>query len=126
MGLLLGVPQASRLLGRMGPHSGIELYLWILVSLTAGISEEIVYRGYLQRQFAFWTKNVFVAMCLSAALFGTGHLYQGGKRAILMGVFGLLFGYLAQQKKSLRPGILAHCWQDSLAGTVFYLLRGRA
>jgi|SRR5579859_547482 len=123
VGLLLGVPPASRSLVRLGPHSGTELYLWILVSVTAGISEEIIYRGYLQRQFVFWTKNIFVAMCLSAAMFGTGHLYQGGKRAILMGVFGLLLGYLAKQRKSLRPGILAHCWQDSLAGTVLYLLR---
>lgn len=125
VGHLLGVPPAARSVGRLAPHSGAELFVWILVSMAAGISEEIVYRGYLQRQFAFWTKNVFVAMCLSAALFGSGHLYQGGKRAILMGVFGLLLGYLAEKKKSLRPGILTHCWQDSLAGTVLYLLRGR-
>lgn len=123
VGQLLGVPPAARSVGRLTPHTGPELFVWIFVAITAGICEEIIYRGYLQQQFAFWTKNAFVAMCLSAALFGCGHIYQGGKRAILMGVFGLLLGYLAQKKKSLRPGILTHCWQDSVAGTVLYLLR---
>ena len=123
VGRLLGVPPATRSLGRLIPHSGAELYVWMFVAISAGISEEILYRGYLQRQFAFWTKNANVAMYLSAALFGAGHLYQGGKRAITMGVFGLHLGYLAERRKSLRPGILAHCWQDAVAGAVLFLFR---
>jgi uncharacterized protein len=123
VGHLLGVPPGSRALARLIPHSGRELYIWMFVALTAGITEEILYRGYLQHQFASWTKNSIVAMCLSAGLFGVGHLYQGGKHAILMGVFGLLLGYLAERKKSLRPGILAHCWQDAVAGAVLFLFR---
>jgi membrane protease YdiL (CAAX protease family) len=57
--------------------------------------------------------GVPVAMILSAGLFGVGHLYQESKRAIMMGIYGWLLGWLAQQKKSIHPGIFAHGWQDS-------------
>jgi membrane protease YdiL (CAAX protease family) len=60
-------------------------------------------------------------MILSAALFGAGHVYQGWGRAFMMGVFGWLLGWLAQRKKSLRPGILAHCWLDAISGALLFL-----
>ena len=40
------------------PHTRTELLLWIALSLTAGICEEALYRGYLQRQFITMTRNV--------------------------------------------------------------------
>jgi hypothetical protein len=53
---------------------------------------------------------------LSAATFGGGHLYQGGRSAILIAVYGLLFGILAEMQKSLRPGMITHAWHDGFAG----------
>jgi hypothetical protein len=47
------------------------------VAITAGICEEIVYRGYLQRQLSAFTGSLPIAVCLQAAIFGAAHLYQG-------------------------------------------------
>jgi hypothetical protein len=47
----------ARTVARVGPHGAVEIVLWVLVSLSAGICEEFVFRGYLMRQFAAWFKS---------------------------------------------------------------------
>jgi len=100
----------------MLPQSHLEILLWILTSITAGICEEIIFRGYFQRQLIAWTGNVPAGVLLSAAIFGAGHIYQGGRSAIIIAVYGLLFGILAEMRKSLRPGMMTHAWHDGLVG----------
>jgi len=53
---------------------------------------------------------------LSAAAFWGGAYYQGRRSAILIAVYGLLFGILAETRKSLRPGMMTHAWHDGFAG----------
>src|SRR5947209_2124421 len=52
------------------PHRGIELTLWIALSVSAGI-------GYLQRQFMGMTKSAPAGILLAAATFGAAHAHQG-------------------------------------------------
>ena len=105
------------------PQGVTEVVLWILVSLTAGICEEIMFRGYLQRQFIAWTGSVPAGIILSAAVFGMMHLYQSRKSPIILGVFGLLFGILAWKRGSLRPGMMTHAWHDGFVGLIGSLIR---
>jgi uncharacterized protein len=107
-------PQSSVKL--MLPQTPLEIAVWILVCVTAGFCEETIFRGYLQRQFIAWTGNATAGVVLSAVLFGAAHIYGGVKSAILITVFGLLFGILAEFRRSLLPGMMAHAWQDTLAG----------
>ena len=90
--------------------------------MAVGFCEEIIFRGYLQRQLAAWT-NLPLGMVLSAALFGLGHRYQGGSAQIVLAFYGLFFGILAEKRKSLRPGMIAHAWHDAFSGLLAYLLR---
>jgi len=106
----------------MLPQSHLEIFLWILTSITAGICEEIIFRGYFQKQFSAWTGSVPAGVLLSAAAFGAGHVYQSGKSAIIITVYGLLFGILAEMRKSLRPGMMTHAWHDGFAGLVGRLI----
>jgi membrane protease YdiL (CAAX protease family) len=111
----------SRAVQFLFPHGGVEITLWILVSVTAGICEETIYRGYLQRQFMALTKNAPLGIILSAAVFGVSHAYQGFGHAIQIGLLGAMSGILAYWRKSVRPGMIAHAVQDILGG----LLAGR-
>jgi uncharacterized protein len=104
------------------PQNHLEIFLWILTSITAGICEEIIFRGYFQKQFSAWTSSVPAGVLLSAAVFGAGHVYQGWRSAILIAVYGLLFGILAEMRKSLRPGMMTHAWHDGFAGLVGRLI----
>lgn len=97
------------------PQTPLEMGLWMLLSITAGICEEAVYRGYLQRQLGALTRNVWAGIALSAAAFGGDHLYQGVRRAAVIAVSGVLFGCFAQWRKTVRPGMFAHALQDGIA-----------
>jgi uncharacterized protein len=100
----------------MLPQRGIELTFWIALSVTAGICEETIFRGYLQRQFMALTKSAATGILLSAATFGAAHAYQGFRMTILIALYGAMFGVLAYWRGSVRPGMIAHAWQDSLNG----------
>lgn len=103
------------------PHGGTENVMWILLSVTAGICEEAIYRGYLQRQFMALTRNAPLGIILSAAVFGMSHAYQGFGHAMQIGLLGVMCGLLAHWRKSVRPGMFAHALQDIMGG----LLGGR-
>jgi len=107
---------------RMAPRGRMEILMWIWLSFTAGICEEIVFRGYLQRQFAAWI-GAPLGIVVSSTFFGFGHLYQGRNSAIVIGFYGILLGLLALYRKSLLPGVLAHSWQDTLSGLLLALVR---
>lgn len=107
----------------MLPRGEGEIVLWIFLSLSAGICEEIIFRGYLQRQLLGWLKSAPMAVVISAMVFGAVHIYQGVKSAIVICVFGLLFGILAEWRKSLRPGMMAHAWHDAFTGVVASFVR---
>jgi membrane protease YdiL (CAAX protease family) len=117
------VEQAKKHLGPLLPKTGLELGLWIALSATAGFCEEVMFRGYLQKQFRAVTRSSAVAIVLQGIVFGIAHAYQGGRRIILIGVYGALFGILAAWRKSLRPGMIGHMMQDSFSGIAFRLLK---
>ncbi len=97
------------------PHTALEKSLWILLSLTAGICEEIVTRGYLQRQFTALTRSAPAAIVIQGAIFGVAHIYQGWGHVFVIFLLGCMLGGLAQWRKSLRPGIVSHFLQDATA-----------
>lgn len=104
------------------PQSTFEVFLWIALSLTAGICEEVIFRGYLQRQFAAITRSVPIGILLSGIAFGAAHLYQGWRRAAAIVVMGIAYGVVAEWRGTVRPGMFAHVVQDSIAALLFKLI----
>jgi CAAX protease family protein len=112
-----------RSLGFLTPSTNLELVVWFCVSTTAGICEEIIFRGYLQRQFAAMANSMLAGVLLSAIVFGASHGYEGVARMVLIMIYGLMFGLLAWWRKSLRPGMIAHAWHDGFSGAMLRLLK---
>lgn len=100
----------------MLPVTRPEMLAWIVLAVSAGISEELAFRGYFQRQLRAMTGSAAAALGLQAVLFGVSHFYQGLGPCLRITAYGLLFGVLAEWRKSLRPGIIAHAWTDIVAG----------
>ena len=115
MHLLLG-PSDTANVTAMLPHSSLQVLVWCIVSGTAGFCEEVLYRGYLQRQFAAWTGSAVAAIATQAVIFGASHGYQGTKQMIIISVLGALYGILAHWRRTLAPGIIAHTWSDIYGG----------
>jgi membrane protease YdiL (CAAX protease family) len=113
VGFLEG-PSHAEAAAFLNPRGPVEVTLWVIMSVTAGFCEELVYRGYLQKQILAVTGSATLAVMVQAIIFGAGHWYQESKKVIIIAVLGALFGLLAHWRKSLRPGMLSHAWEDVL------------
>jgi uncharacterized protein len=115
-----------RTLEQLAPENGSEIAAWVLLCCLAGLIEEAVFRGYLQRQFTAWGKgNVALGVVFSALMFGAAHGYQGVRNMVMLAVFGVLFSLLAIFRRSLRAGIFAHAGHDLFVGLLLALFRAR-
>jgi len=123
VGWLLRISDEGHDVQAMVPHGGAEIAAWIALSLTAGICEETVFRGYLQKQFMALTQSAPAGILISGIAFGTAHTYQGWRMVVLISVLGTMLGVLAYWRRSLRPGMILHTWQDSLGGIAAGLMR---
>jgi CAAX protease family protein len=111
---------------RLAPSNGREIAGWIMLCLVVGVTEELVFRGYLQRQFTAWARGAAAAgVVFSAITFGAAHGYEGIRSMFLLALFGALFGLLALFRRSLRAGIFAHSWHDVFAGLMVSFLHAR-
>lgn len=116
--------QTLHTLTQLAPVNGHEVAAWIGLCMIAGFAEELIFRGYLQRQFTAWARGAAAAgVVVSALLFGAAHGYQGVRNMVLLSIFGALFSVLALYRRSLRPGMIAHSWHDLFAGLVLAFLK---
>jgi membrane protease YdiL (CAAX protease family) len=112
---LLG-PSDAKTVASLLPQSLLEILVWIGVSITAGVCEEMAFRGYLQKQFEALGGGVVLAVLAQGVVFGIAHAYQGWKNTVVISVLGILFGALAAWRKNLRANILVHAWADVWGG----------
>ena len=112
---LLG-PGSAKTVDSLLPQTLLEILLWVATSITAGICEEMVFRGYAQRQFQALSGSVVVAVLGQGLVFGLFHSYQGWKNVIVISVLGVLYGALAAWRGNLRANIIAHAWTDVWEG----------
>jgi len=117
---LLG-PSTAKTVDNLLPHSLVEVLLWIATCATAGICEEMVFRGYLQRQFHAFGGVVF-AVLGQGVVFGILHGYQGWRNVVVISVLGILYGLLAQWRGNLRANIISHAWSDFWEGWLKFLI----
>ncbi len=104
------------------PQTVPEMILWVVLAATAGFCEELVFRGYLQRQCLALTQNIGAAVILQGVIFGVAHAYQGWRGVIVISIYGMMFGALAAMRKSLRPGMMQHAAQDGVSGIAYHFL----
>ncbi|MEQ1856959.1 MAG: type II CAAX endopeptidase family protein [Longimicrobiales bacterium] len=108
----------SPLLRDLLPRTAKERRVFALLSLAAGVGEELAYRGYAILVLAPLV-GTWGAVVLTSVVFGVLHAYQGllgmVRTALMGGV--LAWGFLASG--SLWPAIIAHVALDLLAGLAF-------
>lgn len=112
---LLGVGD-PRLVRQLVVHRLADVPLWLLLSATAGVVEEITFRGYFQRQFGAWLRSPWAGVAAQAVLFGVTHGYQGPTLIVHITLLGIAFGVTAHLRRSLVPGIVAHIALDVIGG----------
>lgn len=119
---LTHLPTPQKVLAQLAPQSAFELLLWVILSISAGICEELTFRGYLLQQFSLSGRHVWIGVLVSSLLFGISHGYEGVSGIIAITIYGALFCMLAIQRASLRPGMMAHAWHDIFSGIALMVL----
>ena len=120
-------------ISRLSPVPDLSAYsttsyrwsLFIMGGLTAGVVEEMAFRGYMQtglerhdRENAVW---------IASLVFVASHITQGIGAVLFMGpglfVASMLYGTLARRTGTILPGMVIHVLGD-LARVYFGVLRG--
>lgn len=105
------------------PRNLLDLAAILPVMISAGICEEITFRGYLQTQLHRLTGSIWVAIFLQAVMFSLAHGYNQTAAGMLSKFsYGIMTGLLAKWRGSLLPGIVSHSLTDVLAATLAVLL----
>ncbi len=84
----------------------------LVIAIVAGVGEELLFRGVLQKIFIRWTRNVHIGILITAIIFSAMHLQFFGFMPRL--VLGMLLGYLFIWSKSLWVPIIAHAFNNTL------------
>jgi len=113
----LGIEE-RRMVHDLLPRTPGERRGFVLVSLAAGVGEEVAFRGYLLRMLELWTGSLAAGAFLSSAVFGSVHAYQGRLGVVRTGLMGLVLAGVAVGSGSLWPAIAAHTLVNMVAGTL--------
>ncbi|MFD2933937.1 CPBP family intramembrane glutamic endopeptidase [Spirosoma flavum] len=98
---------------------GQLLVALLVIGVIAAVGEEVLFRGILQRNFAYWAGNAHVGIWLAAALFSAIHVqFLGFFPRMLLGA---LFGYLYLWSGNLWVPILAHFVNNGFTVFMVYL-----
>lgn len=112
---------ASDMLTNSGSVGALIVTL-LIVALMAGFSEELFFRGALQRILSVTRLNIHIAVWLSAFIFSAMHFQLFGfVPRLLLGAF---FGYLLVWSGSLWLPILLHILNNSLVVISQYMMSG--
>jgi uncharacterized protein len=84
----------------------------VLIAVTAGVTEEIVVRGYAQTRLEQLRASTAVILLVPTALWGVLHVYQGLGAALTIFGLGLMYAWYFQRTRRLWPLILAHVLFD--------------
>lgn len=111
----LGVRE-SRTLALLLPRTARERLAFLGLSITAGICEEVVFRGFLIFALARVIDSATVAALIAAALFGLVHAYQGFAGSARAALLGALLSLPVLVSGSIVPAIIAHAAIDVIGG----------
>lgn len=101
------------------PRSGRELVYFSGLALTAGVVEEILYRGALIWYLSLWLDPIWAA-AVALIIFTLAHSYQGPGNALRAGLAGLALTIVYLLSASILPAIILHAAIDLLAGAMGY------
>lgn len=95
----------------------LSIFDLLLISLLAGVGEELLFRGLLQPAIGYWT-GPLGGLILASLLFGLAHLITP-TYAIMAGLMGLVIGWSSNYTDNLLTAILIHAAYDFIALTYF-------
>ncbi len=93
--------------------------LLIFTCLTAGITEELIFRGYLMPRLKLFFNNNYMSIAISSLLFGLMHFGYGTLVQIIGPIFiGTVFAVHYQKYRNIKILIFCHFFWDFMMLTL--------
>jgi uncharacterized protein len=120
LGQLLHTPQNDLIDKLVNSWTSFALFA-VTAILIAPVFEELLFRGFLQPLLSR-TFGVIAGVLITAALFGSLHLFQyalAWQYAAIIFLAGVAFGWVRARTGSVIPGTLMHCCFNSVSVIVY-------
>jgi membrane protease YdiL (CAAX protease family) len=103
-----------RMAGALIPQERLERLWFSAVSVGAGVSEELLFRGFLFWYLGFFFPQLSLVqlVVISSLLFGICHVYQGAIGIVATGVLGAVLMWMYVSTESLVLPIAIHALID--------------
>ncbi|MGD9591547.1 MAG: lysostaphin resistance A-like protein [Candidatus Berkiella sp.] len=104
---------------KFDPKFNRFFFLWALNNLFfVSIAEEALFRGMIMQSLMNLWQNYrigkWLALIISASLFGLAHYKGGSKYMLLAGVAGILYGYAYMRTRKVEASVLTHFMVNSI------------
>ena len=110
--------QETEMVRAIIPETRREKGVFAALSVTAGFSEEIVFRAFLPALLLPWTGSYLAGALPAAGVFGFLHSYQGRHGIVRTTVIGVVMAFGVAWTGSVWPSVIAHTALDLLFGLV--------
>ncbi len=117
--------ESKRRMMWMLPNTSSDLAWWMLVSLVAGIVEEIVYRGVMVQLWERLLGGWWPAVAVCAIAFGLAHFVQGWRTVAVIAALAVANHLIVRATGDLYTAMAIHFVYDLLAGVILLGLARR-
>jgi membrane protease YdiL (CAAX protease family) len=96
------------------PQRSDERWKFVGLAVTAGVCEEILFRGFgiAYVRWLWPSASHAPLVVITSVVFGLAHLYQGPRGVILTGILGAVFAAMTLAGGTLVPAIIVHALVD--------------
>lgn len=101
------------------PIKKSHLPAYTFMCITAGICEEIIFRGFLVTYAKSFFENDYPAVIIPAAVFAVAHFYQGIIAVIKIFILSVIFGFIFLRSGSLWIVMFLHFAIDFAGGFIY-------
>ena len=112
------------------PANAYEFQHFMIVCISAGVCEEVIFRGYFMTYFlsvlGTSTPAQILVVLIPAIIFAFAHLYQGWKVVFKIVFMAILFGLIFLLSGSIWWLIILHFLIDFIGGALGWWLFGNA
>lgn len=113
-------PEDFHRMSHIVPVNWKEYWPFIFLAFAAGISEEIVYRGFLIPYLIHYLpssdNSYILAIVIPSVIFAVSHYYQGLWSVVKIFIISILFGLIFIHSRSLLIVVIIHVLIDLMSG----------
>ncbi len=112
----MSIREAERVY-RTLPQSFAEMPVWVAISISAGIVEEILYRGVLFSILMLLLHSWWLAALIGSACFGLTH-FEGWKNIVVTFLLGIILQGIVYATGALYVAMFVHAAYDLIVGVL--------